>query len=106
MFIAMNRFQVRKGEEAAFETVWKTRNSYLDEVPGFIAFHLLRGSAEEDHTLFASHTMWASRADFEAWTRSEAFSKAHAGAGGNKPLTIGPPKFEGFEAVQTVKRQH
>ncbi len=29
MFIAMNRFQVIKGKEQAFETVWKTRESYL-----------------------------------------------------------------------------
>ncbi len=25
MFIAMNRFQVKIGSEAAFETVWRTR---------------------------------------------------------------------------------
>jgi heme-degrading monooxygenase HmoA len=103
MFIAMNRFQVRPGEEEAFETIWKTRNSYLEDVPGFITFHLLRGPSADDHTLFASHTVWASRADFEAWTKSEAFRQAHAGAGANKPLYIGPPRFEGFEVVQTVK---
>lgn len=104
MFIAMNRFQVRPGEEEAFETIWKTRDSYLEDVPGFVAFHLLRGPSVEDHTLFATHTVWASRDDFEAWTRSEAFRKAHAGAGANKPLYIGPPRFEGFEVVQTVER--
>lgn len=102
MFIAMNRFQVIRGEEEAFETVWKTRESHLDEVPGFVEFHLLRGPEAEDHTLFASHTVWQSRADFEAWTTSEAFRKAHAGASGNKPLYLGPPKFEGFEVIQTV----
>jgi heme-degrading monooxygenase HmoA len=72
-------------------------------VPGFIEFHLLRGPAEEDHTLFATHTVWQSRDAFEGWTRSDAFRKAHAGAGSNKPLYIGPPRFEGFEAVQTVE---
>lgn len=102
MFIAMNRFQVIPGEEAAFEAVWKGRNSYLDTVPGFVEFQLLRGPSAEDHTLFASHTVWRSRADFVAWTTSEAFRKAHAGAGGTKPLYAGPPRFEGFEVVQTV----
>ena len=29
MFIAMNRFQVKKGAEQAFETLWATRESYL-----------------------------------------------------------------------------
>jgi heme-degrading monooxygenase HmoA len=102
MFIAMNRFQIIPGEEDAFETVWKTRDSHLADVPGFVEFHLLRGPSEEDHTLYASHTIWASRADFEAWTKSEAFRKAHANAGGNKPLYLGHPRFEGFEVAQTV----
>ena len=105
MFIAMNRFRVAPGAEAEFETMWKSRDSYLNSVPGFVEFHLLRGPARDDHVLYASHTIWRSRADFEAWTRSEAFRMAHRNAGTTKPLTIGPPEFEGFEAVQTLKRQ-
>lgn len=35
MFIAMNRFRVAKGSEAAFEQVWLSRDSHLDTVPGF-----------------------------------------------------------------------
>jgi len=103
MFIAMNRFQVLKGEEPAFETMWKTRQSYLHEVPGFKGFNLLRGPEAEDHTLYASHTVWASREDFENWTRSEAFRKAHAQAGdSNRPKYLGPPRFEGFQAIHTI----
>lgn len=99
MFIAMNRFQIVPGEEEAFEQVWKTRDSHLEGVPGFVEFHLLRGPSAEDHTLYASHSIWNSREDFEAWTRSEAFRKAHAGAGDNKPLYLGHPRFEGFEVA-------
>jgi heme-degrading monooxygenase HmoA len=99
MFIAMNRFQIVPGEEEAFETVWKTRDSHLNGVPGFVEFHLLRGPSAEDHTLYASHSVWNSREDFEAWTRSENFRKAHANAGGNKPLYLGHPRFEGFEVA-------
>jgi heme-degrading monooxygenase HmoA len=102
MFIAMNRFQVVKGEEAAFEQVWVSRDTHLADVPGFVEFHLLRGPELEDHTLFASHTIWRSKADFEAWTTSEAFRAAHRNAGDNKPLYLGHPRFEGFEVVQTV----
>jgi heme-degrading monooxygenase HmoA len=102
MFIAMNRFQVIRGEERAFEKVWLSRDTYLDGVPGFIEFHLLRGDPQEDHTLFSSHTLWRSREDFEAWTRSENFRQAHRGAGDNKPLYLGHPRFEGFEVIQTV----
>jgi heme-degrading monooxygenase HmoA len=104
MFIAMNRFQVIRGQEESFEQVWLSRDTHLGGVPGFIEFHLLRGPSEDDHTLFSSHTVWRSREDFEAWTRSEAFRQAHRSAGGNKPLYLGHPRFEGFEVVQTVKR--
>ncbi len=102
MFIAMNRFQVCRGEEAAFEAVWLGRDVHIDRVPGFVAFHLLRGPEREDHTLYSSHTIWASRAAFEDWTRSEAFRAAHRDAGSGKRLYLGPPQFEGFEAIQEV----
>ena len=104
MFIAMNRFQVIIGQEESFQQVWLSRDTHLGEVPGFVEFHLLRGATEEDHTLFSSHTVWRSREDFEAWTRSEAFRQAHRSAGGNKPLYLGHPRFEGFEVIQTVGR--
>lgn len=100
----MNRFQVAPGMEDVFERVWTSRDTRLDGAPGFIAFHLLRGPASEDHTLFSSHTVWRSRADFDAWTQSDAFRAAHRNAGDNKPLYLGHPRFEGFEVVQTVTR--
>ncbi|HEX3983102.1 MAG TPA: antibiotic biosynthesis monooxygenase, partial [Acidisoma sp.] len=97
MFVAMNRFRVIKEEDRAFEERWIGRDSQLHTVPGFVSFNLLRGPEREDHVLYASHTIWQSRDDFEAWTRSEAFRMAHAGAGGSKPLTLGHPEFEGFD---------
>jgi len=99
MFIAMNRFRIVKGREADFERIWAERDSHLDKVPGFEAFHLLRGPEAEDHTLYASHTVWASRRHFEDWTKSEAFRKAHASAGSAKGVYMGHPEFEGFDAV-------
>ena len=106
MFIAMNRFQVKKGAETAFETVWATRESYLGSMPGFVEFHLLKGPEAEDHTLYSSHTMWADKQAFENWTHSEQFRAAHRNAGDNKPLHLGHPEFEGFEAIQTLKKAH
>jgi heme-degrading monooxygenase HmoA len=102
MFIAMNRFKVLPGQEGAFEHVWLSRDTHLDGVPGFVAFHLLRGPAGDDHTLFSSHTVWRSKADFEAWTRSDAFRAAHQGAGGHRDIYAGHPQFEGFEVIQEV----
>src|SRR5262249_26717670 len=96
MFIAMNRFRVKRGSEDAFERVWLNRESQLHKVPGFVEFHLLKGPEAEDHTLYASHTVWQSKPAFEAWTKSEAFRVAHAHAGNETtgPLYLEHPKFE------------
>jgi heme-degrading monooxygenase HmoA len=99
MYIAMNRFRIAPGREEEFESIWRERDTYLQEVPGFKEFHLLRGPADETATLYASHSVWESREDFENWTKSEAFRKAHASAGGAKDIYLGPPQFEGFEMV-------
>ena len=103
MFIAMNRFQVALGSEAAFEEVWTTRDTHLSDVPGFVAFHLLRGPENDNHVLYSSHTVWRDKEDFEEWTRSEAFRRAHGNAGQNRGLYLGHPQFEGFEVIQTIE---
>jgi heme-degrading monooxygenase HmoA len=99
MFIAMNRFRVAVGNEPHFEEVWRSRKSYLAELDGFVEFALLRGPGKDGYTLYASHTVWASKDAFEAWTKSEQFRAAHARAGQGQPLTLGHPEFEGFDAV-------
>jgi len=106
MFIAMNRFRITKGREADFEAIWASRESYLDEVPGFVEFHLVRGPEHEDHTLYATHVLWRDEDAFKAWTTSDAFRKAHANAGGpaTQGLYLGPPQFEGFTVVMEKKK--
>ena len=104
MFIAMNRFKVKKGAEDAFEKVWASRDSYLDRMYGFVSFHLLKGPEAEDHTLYSSHTVWQSKENFEDWTSSDEFRIAHARAGNESTgsLYLEHPKFEGFEVRQTL----
>jgi heme-degrading monooxygenase HmoA len=106
MFIAMNRFRVKKGSETAFENVWASRESYLDRMNGFVEFHLLKGPEADDHTLYSSHTVWKSRDDFIAWTNSDEFRKAHARAGNESTgaMYLEHPQFEGFEVRQTITR--
>lgn len=99
MFIAMNRFRIARGFEAGFETIWRERESRLGQVSGFWEFKLLRGSSDEECTLYASHTVWAAKADFETWRESEHFVKAHAQAKAPKGTYLGHPVFEGFEVV-------
>ena len=100
MYIAMNRFRIKPGHEQDFIDIWKNRETYLDEVPGFISFNLLQGATNDEFTLFSSHAVWENKDDFEGWTKSEAFRKAHANAGGaRRDIYMGPPQLECFEAV-------
>lgn len=99
MFIAMNRFRIAPGREAEFIEVWRQRDSHLAGVPGFRQFQLLQGPGDDSATLFISHSTWDSAEHFQAWTRSEAFRAAHASAGQQRGLYLGPPQFEGCEVV-------
>ncbi len=101
-----NSVKAKKGSEGAFLIVWSIRESYLDRMQGFVEFHLLKGPEAEDHTLYSSHTVWSSKANFEAWTKSDEFRKAHARAGNDSSsgsLYLEHPKFEGFDVVQTQR---
>jgi len=99
MYIAMNRFRIAPGRESDFEEVWRKRESYLDEVPGFREFHLLRGPTDETRTLYASHSVWDSEDVFIKWTESESFQKAHSQGRASEGIYLGLPEFEGFVVV-------
>ena len=105
MYLTMNRFKVKPGQEAVFEAVWTGRDSHLPQVPGFVAFHLMKGPAKDGYTLYASHTMWESEAAFSAWAKSEAFRSAHRHAGSTGDIYLGPPELEIFASVQHIAAQ-
>ncbi len=98
-FIAMNRFKIAPGKESDFENIWKNRETFLDTVKGFRKFNLLKGSTNEDYTLYSSYSVWDSRSDFENWKKSDAFRKAHSGGGQHHGVYLEHPKFEGFEVI-------
>ncbi len=102
-YIVMNRFQVAEGRESEFEELWRTRESFLDEVDGFEIFHLLRG---DDPGEYISHTIWKSKEAFEAWIGSEPFVKAHARAGETpKEIFAGPAKLSQYAVLMTQKKK-
>lgn len=96
MFIAMNNFKVAPGKGGEFEEIWKTRETYLQDVPGFVRFALLRGDAEGE---YISHSTWESRDAFMAWTQSEAFVKGHRQGGSLMGVLEGPPQVRLYDAV-------
>lgn len=81
LFVASNNFKVKADQYAAFEEMWKKRDTYLKECNGFIRFALLKC---DDPGEYRSETFWESRADFVEWTKSKQFQQAHKDAVGAK----------------------
>lgn len=104
MYLAMNRFTVPVDNATAFEELWLSRKSRLNEVPGFVEFHMLKGAEADGTILYASHTVWESEEHFLGWTRSDQFRTAHSKAGDTRKLHQGAPKFEGFTAIQHIAK--
>jgi heme-degrading monooxygenase HmoA len=88
VFIAMNRFRIAHGFEETFEALWRSRDSQLAGVPGFLSFQLLRATARPDALRLALHLGVAR--GVRAWTRSEAFPRR----------MLEPPKGTYLERLQ------
>ena len=95
MFIAMNNFKVNPGREGDFENQWTNRETYLQSVPGFLQFALLKGDTAGE---YISHTVWQDRQAFEDWTRSEAFVQGHR-QGSVAGILATHPEVKLYEAV-------
>jgi heme-degrading monooxygenase HmoA len=100
MYVAATHFKVVLGQELLFETLWRERESYLDAMPGYRGLFLMRGATEKNYTRYLSQFLWNTRDDFEAWTQSEAFIKAHLQFGDTTVLFIEKPQFEGLTIVR------
>jgi heme-degrading monooxygenase HmoA len=99
-YIAMNNFQVAVDQTAQFEERWQRRRSYLQGTPGFLNFQLLRGDARDGQVHYVSHSTWASKEAFDAWTQSESFVQAHRGDPLPRGMVVGPPQLECFAVVR------
>ena len=99
MFIAMNRFKISKNHCDDFEKIWRERDSYLETVPGFKSFNLLKSTESEDFVLYASHSVWEDENAFTAWTKSEEFRLAHRQASAPKGTYVSHPELETFTSI-------
>ena len=95
MFIAMNRFKAKAGQEQEFERIWRERETHLKGVAGFVRFALLRSDTPGE---YISHSTWADRESFIAWTQSPAFGAGHR-QGSLMGVLDGPPAVSLYEAV-------
>ncbi len=76
MILVANRIFVAPEHTQTFERMLETRAALVDGMPGFLGIQLLRPTKEGEPYL--TQTFWATRDDFEAWLRSEAFVRGHA----------------------------
>ncbi len=98
-YIAMNNFQIAAEQARLFEERWQRRRTFLEGTPGFESFQLLRRETHDGTMHYASHSTWASKEAFIAWTESESFVQAHRGEPLPKGMVLGAPHLECFEIV-------
>ena len=82
MHVVINRLKVPAEYSANLEQAF-SRSSSLKEAPGFRSFKLLRNEQGEEYLVL---TEWDTRASFEAWAASDAFTRAHSDANPNNPV--------------------
>ncbi len=76
MYVVMNRIPVNPEFREDFEERFRNRQGLVEQAPGFIRNLILRpaGESSEYHIVM---TLWQSQQDFEDWTHSESFVRAH-----------------------------
>jgi heme oxygenase (staphylobilin-producing) len=95
MFVVMNRLRSRRDHAAHLERAFRHAGN-LQGVPGFIGFQFLREvrNAEQDGAVeYVAMTQWQDRAAYEAWIKSEAFTRAHQGTE-NSPISASLDIYE------------
>jgi heme-degrading monooxygenase HmoA len=108
-FIAMNRFSVKPGSEAAFESRFAARDSTLTTYDGFKAFLLLRRDGDDpDGVTHSTWSVWRDRQSFEAWQGSAERAgkpKAAPAQPGAKPPSIyaRPPVPTFYEGILVLE---
>ena len=97
--IAMNRFKIAEKLNDVFEELWRSRDSYLQSMTGFISFNLIKVQLNKGSTRYISHSTWKSKDAFTARTRSKDFFLASQVVTKNSCIFINHPTFKVFEVV-------
>jgi heme-degrading monooxygenase HmoA len=95
-YVVINVLSVPEAAGATLEERFAARQGAVDSSPGFERFELLR--PVEGTSDYLVYTRWATKADFEAWRDSQAFTQGHAGASA-RPAATGSSIWA-FEVAQ------
>jgi heme-degrading monooxygenase HmoA len=100
--VKINAIEVAPERGAELEERFARRASEVEQMPGFLAFELLRPVGGE--TRYFVYTRWESEEAYQAWRSSLAFTRGHAQAArdrGESPVAQGSSLLE-FDVVQVV----
>lgn len=93
MFVVCNRISINPEHVDVFEERFRSRAGLVDTMPGFVAFQLLRPVKSGDSYIVM--VTWQSKADYQAWMKSQAFKDGHARAG-----TLPEGTFMGGQSIE------
>ena len=82
MHVVINRLRVPSEYADHLERAF-SHAADMGSVPGLRAFKFLRSEAGGEYLVV---TEWDDRASFEAWSTSDAFTRAHSGSNPNSPV--------------------
>lgn len=99
MIVVMNRLLLDASQAGGMLERLATGNGELEGTAGFVEFRLLAPAEPEGAHIVM--TVWESREDFEAWTKSDAFRRAHGDRAAMGGALRGRPVLESYEVVAT-----
>ena len=103
MIAIFNSLPVKEGAADTIVERFAESRGHVQGFPGFVSMEVLK-SGEGDEVLVI--TRWQNRASFDAWVRSDEFSRAH-GRSGTAGLLRGHPKMTSYEvAVERRPEQY
>ncbi len=74
MIVVQNHIPVKDEYREQFEELLKSRESYLTKFQGFIRNDILKPVMGDNYIIMS---IWDSMEEFNSWTESEEFRKAH-----------------------------
>lgn len=75
MYVVMNVLNIPEEHKGKMAAMFAGASESMKKIPGCLEFQFLDALDENKQVVY---TKWNSEADFEAWTKSPAFAKAHS----------------------------
>ncbi len=99
MIVVMNVVSAAEGKAAEFEEAFRTRESHLAEVDGFLGFELLRREGQNEYLV--SEPLGEPRGVPGRGSGSDAFRKAHSGDAGSRGQLSHGNEVRTYEVLQS-----